>query len=135
MKKFNIFLKNFWKFSKSKNRNFLKIFFGQKNYFAVLLRPNYIDLHSFLTQNGKKKFEFFGLRIFSKNQKKIVSKFCGARPHKLLTLMNWNSIYFFGLSPEVLWKTEWTEKKLNCTMLSPNSVPEGHCQITIKCTQ
>ena len=29
----------------------------------------------------------------------------------MLTLMNWNSIYFFGLSPEVFWKTEWTEKK------------------------
>ena len=29
----------------------------------------------------------------------------------MLTLMNWNSIYFFGLSPEVLWKTESTEKK------------------------
>ena len=64
-----------------------------------------------------------------------MSKFCGARPHKMLTLMNWNSTYFFGLSPEVLWKTEWTEKKLNCTMLSPNSVPEGHWQITSKCTK
>ena len=42
-----------------------------------------------------------------------MSKFCGARPHKMLTLMNWNSIYFFGLSPEVLWKTEWTEKKID----------------------
>ena len=59
MKKFNIFLKNFGKFSKSKNRNFSKIFFGQKNYFAVLVRPNYIDLHSFLTQNRKKKFLIF----------------------------------------------------------------------------
>ena len=64
-----------------------------------------------------------------------MSKFCGARPHKMLTLMNWNSIYFFGLSPEVLWKNERTEKKLNGTMLSPNSVPEGHWQITSKCTK
>ena len=85
-----------------------------------------------MTQNRKKNLIFFGLRIFSENLKTFVSNFCGARPHKKLTLMNRNSIYFLGLSPEVLWETEWFEKELNFTMLSPNSVPEGHCQITSK---
>ena len=81
----------------------------------------------------EKKFWFFlDLEFFSKNLKTFVSNFCGARPHKKLTLMNRNSIYFLGLIPEVLWETEWFEKQLNFTMLSPNSVPEGHCQITSK---
>ena len=50
-KKFDKFFKNFWKFSKSENQKILKLIFGQKNYFPVPLRPNYIDLHSFLNQN------------------------------------------------------------------------------------
>ena len=114
---------------------FFKIFFGQKNYLAVLLRPNYIDLHSFLTQN-RKKFRFFlDLEFFSKNFKNFVGNFCGARPHKMLTLLNRSSMNFSVLSPELLWETTWTEKELNCKMLSSNAVPEGHCQITIKCEE
>ena len=63
-----------------------------------------------------------------------MSKFCGARPHKMLTLMNWNSIYFFASVLKSSGRTNELKKKLNCTMLSPISVPEGHCPITSKCT-
>ena len=53
LKKFDKFFKNFWNFSKSKNWKILKIFFGRKNFFSVLLRPKYDDLNVFLTQNSK----------------------------------------------------------------------------------
>ena len=113
------FFWNFWKFSKSKNRKILKSVFAQRNYFPVPLRPNYIDLHNFLTQNRKKKFLIFlDLEFFSKNFKNFVSNFCGARPHKMLTLMNRSSMNFSVLSPELLWETSWTVKELNCEMLS-----------------
>ena len=49
-KKFKFFtkiLKKIWKFSKSKNRKILKLVFGQKKYFYVLLRPNYIVFKNF----------------------------------------------------------------------------------------
>ena len=83
LKKINIFLKNFWKFSKSKNQNFLKFIFGQKNYFGVLLRPNYIDLHSSLTQNWKKKFSIFlDLEFFPKIKKSLWANFVGLVPTK-----------------------------------------------------
>ena len=136
MKKFNIFLKNFWKFSKSKNRNFLKIFFGQKNYFAVLLRPNYIDLHSFLTQNGKKKISnFLDLEFFPKIKKKLWANFVGLFPTKCSHW--WTEIRYTSLASVLKssGKPNELKKKLNCTMLSPNSVPEGHWQITSKCTK
>ena len=58
-KKFGKFLKNFWKFSKSENQKIWKLIFGQKNCFTVLLRPKYIHLHSFSTQNWKSKFLTF----------------------------------------------------------------------------
>ena len=40
VKIFTWILKKFWKFSKSKNRIFLKLVFRQKNCFPVPLRPN-----------------------------------------------------------------------------------------------
>ena len=52
-KKIRQFFKNFWIFSKSENRKILKLVFGQKNCFPTLLRPKYIDLHSFSTQKWK----------------------------------------------------------------------------------
>ena len=58
-KKFDKFLKNFWKFSKSKKKKIFKLIFGQKNSFTVLLRPKYIDLYSFSTQNWNSKFSTF----------------------------------------------------------------------------
>ena len=58
-KKFDNFLKNFWKFSKSENQKILKLIFGQKNSFTVLLRPKYIHLYSFSTQKWKSKFSTF----------------------------------------------------------------------------
>ena len=79
-------------------------------------------------------FDFFGHRIFSKIWKNFVSNFCGACSHKMLTLMDQSPMDFLVLSLGVLWKTGWTEIELKCKSSSPNPVPEGHCQITIKCT-
>ena len=64
-----------------------------------------------------------------------MSNFCGARPHKMLTLINQNSMFFSLLSPELLWKTGWSEKEINFKVLSTTVVPEGHCLIKIKCTK
>ena len=128
-------MKKFWKFSKSKNRKFLKFVFGQKNCFPVPLRPNYIDLHNFKPKTEKKILNFLDIEFFSKSLKNFVSNFCGARPHKMLTLMNKSPMYFLVLSLEVLWETGWIKKQLNCKRSSPNSVPGGHCQITSKCTK
>ena len=122
-------------FSKSENRKIWKFYFDQKNYFPVPLRPNYIDLHSFLTQNRKNNFQLFGHGVFFQKFRKFCEQFLwGSSPQNAHTDEQ-NSMKFVVFSPEVLWKTEWTEKKLNCTMLSPISVPEGHCQITSKCTK
>ena len=129
-------MKNFWKFSKSKNRNFLKVFFGQKNYFDVLLRPNYIDLHSFLTQNRKKKiFDFFRLRIFFQKLNKICEQILwGSSPQNAHT----DELKFDIL----LWPQSWSPlenrmnwKKIELYNVITKSVPEGHCQITSKCTK
>ena len=79
-------------------------------------------------------FNFFGHRIFFQKLKKNCEQILwGSSPQNAHT----DELKFdilLCLSPEVLWKNEWTEKKLNCTMLSPNSVPEGHCPITSKYT-
>ena len=64
-----------------------------------------------------------------------MSNFCGARPHKMLTLINQNSMFFSFLSPELLWKTGWSEKEINFKVLSTTVVREGHCLIKIKCTK
>ena len=120
----------------SKNLKILKFYFDQKNYFPVSLRPNYIDLHSFLTQNRKNNFRiitFLDIEFFPKIKKKCEQILWGSSPQNAHT----DELKFdilLCLSPEVLWKNERTEKKLNCTMLSANSVPEGHCPIMSKCT-
>ena len=88
----------------------------------------------FCPKIGKIIFDFFGHRIFSKIWKNFVSNFCGACSHKMLTLMDQSPMDFLVLSLGVLWKTGWTEIELKCKSSSPNPVPEGHCQITIKCT-
>ena len=85
-KKFDKFLKNFWNFSKSENQKILKLIFGRKNTFTVLLRPKYIHLHSFSTQNWIIKFSNFRHRIFIRNFKKNCGHFLwGLTPQKAHT--------------------------------------------------
>ena len=113
LKKINIFLKNFWKFSKSKNRNFLKFIFGQKNYFGVLLRPNYIDLHSSLTQNWKKNFRFFWTYNFFQKLRKVCEQILwGSSPQNAHTdelkfdILLWPQSWS-PLENRMNWKKNW----------------------------
>ena len=80
------FLKFFWNFSKSKNRKILKFYFDEKNYFPVSLRPNYIDLHSLLTQIWKNNLQFFWTLNFFQKFRKFCEQFLwGSSPQNAHT--------------------------------------------------
>ena len=84
-KKFENFFKKFWNFCKSENRKILKLVFGQKNCFLTLLRPKYIDLHSFF--DPKMNILIFDLdRILIRNLQKNCGHFLwGLTPQKAHT--------------------------------------------------
>ena len=118
-------MKNFWKFSKSKNRKILKSLFRSKNRFPLPLAYNKVDLNRFSGKNLNLKFFDFRTSNFFKNF--LRACYVGLAPQHALAgcqrLHTRPPLFFFTFSKSSRKKKNLKQSKL--------SVPEGHCQIKI----